>query len=100
MTTPIQHRATADPSWKRFARSPFYVPVINATCHWTAFGGSVMWPEVIEAMAEARRACVDMRRLLDQASEVISGYTHAEASHVVSGCAAGLQVGAAAIMTG
>src|SRR6266545_3720430 len=74
--------------------------VINATCHWTAMGGSVMWPEVVEAMAEAGRAGVDMRRLLDHASEVISGYTHAEASHVVSGCAAALQVGAAAIMTG
>jgi L-seryl-tRNA(Ser) seleniumtransferase len=75
-------------------------PIINATCHWTAYGGTVMWPEVIEAMAEARRACVDMRQLLDRASEVISRYTHAEASHVVSGCAAALQVGAAAIMTG
>jgi L-seryl-tRNA(Ser) seleniumtransferase len=75
-------------------------PVINATCHWTIYGGSVMWPEVIEAMAEARHACVDMRRLLDRASEVICRYTHAEASYVVSGCAAALQAGAAAILTG
>jgi len=75
-------------------------PVINATCHWTVYGGSVMWPEVIEAMADARRHCVDMRQLLDRASEVIARYTHAEAGHVVSGCAAALQVGAAAIMTG
>jgi D-glucosaminate-6-phosphate ammonia-lyase len=74
--------------------------VINATCHWTQFGGSVMWPEVVEAMADARRSCVDMRLLLDRASEVISHYTHAEASHVVSGCAAGLVAGAAAMMTG
>jgi len=74
--------------------------VINATCHWTNFGGSVMWPEVVEAMAHARSACVDMRQLLDRASDVISEYTHAEASHVVSGCAAGLMVGAAAMMTG
>ena len=74
--------------------------VINATCHWTNFGGTVMWPEVVEAMAAARESCVDMRQLLDRASEVISGYTHAEASHVVSGCAAGLMVGAAAMMTG
>src|SRR5512138_2174084 len=66
-------------------------PVINATCHWTAFGGSVMWPEVLEAMADARRHCVDMRALLDSASDVICRYTDAEASHVVSGCAAGLQ---------
>jgi L-seryl-tRNA(Ser) seleniumtransferase len=75
-------------------------PVINATCHWTVYGGSVMWPEVVEAMADARRCCVDMRQLLDRASEVISRYTHAEASHVVSGCAAGLLAGAAAILTG
>jgi uncharacterized pyridoxal phosphate-dependent enzyme len=75
-------------------------PVINATCHWTAFGGSVMWPEVIDAMAGARRTCVDMRQLLDRAGDFISRYTHGEASYVVSGCAAGLQVGAAAIMTG
>ena len=75
-------------------------PVINATCHWTVYGGSVMWPEVVEAMADARRCCVDVRQLLDRASDTISGYTHAEASHVVSGCAAALQVGAAAILTG
>jgi uncharacterized pyridoxal phosphate-dependent enzyme len=75
-------------------------PVINATCHWTVYGGSVMWPEVIEAMADARRSCVDLRQLLDRAGEVIARYTHAEAGYVVSGCAAALQVGAAAMMTG
>ena len=74
--------------------------LINATCHHTAYGGTVMWPEVVEAMADARRACVDMRLLLDRASEIITRYTHAEAGYVVSGCAAALQVGAAAIMTG
>ncbi|HET8631163.1 MAG TPA: aminotransferase class V-fold PLP-dependent enzyme [Thermomicrobiales bacterium] len=75
-------------------------PVINATCHWTVYGGSVMWPEVIEAMADARHACVDMRQLLDRASEVITRYTHAEAAYVVSGCAAALHIGAAAILSG
>jgi L-seryl-tRNA(Ser) seleniumtransferase len=75
-------------------------PIINATCHWTVYGGSVMWPAVSEAMAEARQACVDMRQLLDRASEQISRQTHAEASLVVAGCAAALQAGAAAILTG
>src|SRR5437867_3041821 len=59
-----------------------------------------MWPEVIDAMAEARRHCVDVRHLLDRASDVLARHTHAEAGHVVSGCAAGLQVGAAAMITG
>jgi L-seryl-tRNA(Ser) seleniumtransferase len=58
-----------------------------------------MWPEVLEAMREAARSCVDMRQLLDRASEVVCHYTHAEAAHVVSGCAAGLLAGAAAILT-
>lgn len=75
-------------------------PVINATCHWTIYGGSVMWPEVLAAMADARRTCVDMRQLLDRAGEMIAHYTHAEAGYVVSGCAAALQVGAAAMLTG
>jgi uncharacterized pyridoxal phosphate-dependent enzyme len=75
-------------------------PVINATCHWTTFGGTVMWPEVSVAMAEASVACVDMRSLQDEASRRISARTNGEASLVVSGCAAALMVGAAAIMTG
>jgi len=75
-------------------------PLINATCHHTIYGGTVMWPEVAVAMAEARESCVRMAELLDRASEIISRHTHAEASHVVSGCAAGLQVGAAAILAG
>ena len=58
-------------------------PVINATCHWTVYGGSVMWPEVLAAMADARRTCVDMRQLLDRAGEMIAHYTHAEAGYVV-----------------
>jgi L-seryl-tRNA(Ser) seleniumtransferase len=59
----------------------------------------VIWPEVLDAMREAAQACVDIRQLLDRASEVICRYTHAEAAHVVSGCAAGLLAGAAAILT-
>jgi L-seryl-tRNA(Ser) seleniumtransferase len=51
-------------------------------------------------MAEARRSCVDIRQLLDRAGERISKHTHAQASHVVSGCAAGLLAGAAAILAG
>lgn len=74
--------------------------VINATCHWTVYGGTVMWPEVLDAMRDAARSCVDMRQLLDAASSVICRHTHAEAAHVVSGCAAGLMAGAAAILAG
>lgn len=75
-------------------------PIINATCHWTDFGGAVMWPEVAEAMAVARDRYVNVHELLDKAGATISGYTHGEATHIVSGCSAGLLSGAAAIMAG
>src|SRR5437868_90773 len=74
--------------------------VINATCHWTRFGGTIMPPLVLDAMRAAADAYVDVSELQDAASRVIAQHTHAEAGYVVSGCAAALMVGAAAIMTG
>ncbi len=75
-------------------------PVINATCHWTRFGGTIMPPTVLDAMRAAADIHVDIAELQDAASRQISRHTHAEAGYVVSGCAAALMVGAAAIMTG
>ncbi|MBM4417722.1 MAG: aminotransferase class V-fold PLP-dependent enzyme [Chloroflexi bacterium] len=74
--------------------------VINATCHWTRFGGTIMPPQVLAAMHAAANAYVDVGALLDAASERISRHTHADATYVVSGCAAALMVGAAAVMVG
>lgn len=75
-------------------------PVINATCHWTRFGGTIIPLAVRDAMRAAGDTTIDMRELLDVASRRIAHHTHAEAGHVVSGCAAALMVGAAAVMTG
>src|SRR5690242_20865033 len=74
--------------------------VLNATCHWTRFGGTIMAPPVLDAMRAAASAYVDLNELQDAASRVIAEHTHAEAGYVVSGCAAALMVGAAAVMTG
>lgn len=74
--------------------------VINATCHWTRFGGTIMPPPVLDAMRAAAEAYVDIDELQDAASRSIAKHTHAEAGYVLSGCAAALMVGAAAIMTG
>ncbi|TAK25505.1 MAG: aminotransferase class V-fold PLP-dependent enzyme [Chloroflexota bacterium] len=73
--------------------------VINATCHWTRFGGASILPVVADAMRRAVDAYVDVGQLLDAASDRISHHTHGQASYIVSGCAAGLMVGAAAVMT-
>jgi L-seryl-tRNA(Ser) seleniumtransferase len=74
--------------------------VINATCHWTRFGGTVMPPPVLDAMRAAAEAYVDLNELHDAASRVIAAHCRSQAGYVVSGCAAALMVGAAAVMTG
>jgi L-seryl-tRNA(Ser) seleniumtransferase len=73
---------------------------INATCHWTRLGGTLMPEPVLDAMRAAAHSYVDMAELQKAAGRVIAKHTHAEDGYVVSGCAAALLVGAAAMLTG
>ncbi|HUG16012.1 MAG TPA: DegT/DnrJ/EryC1/StrS family aminotransferase [Thermomicrobiales bacterium] len=75
-------------------------PVINATGYVTRLGGSLMLPEVVEAMAAASRAFVSMRELEEAAGRVIAEITGAEAGYVTSGAAAGLTMAAATCIAG
>ena len=59
-----------------------------------------MPPEVLEAMAEAARASVDIAELQAKASAVIAEITGAEAGLVTSGAAAALTLGTAACLAG
>jgi len=72
---------------------------INAAGLVTRLGGSLMPPEVLQAMAEAARGFVDMAELMAAASRVIAGCTGAEAGLVTSGAAAALTLGTAACLT-
>jgi L-seryl-tRNA(Ser) seleniumtransferase len=74
--------------------------VINAWGTMTSLGGSLMLPEVVEAMDEAATAFVDMDELQRQAGKVIAQKTGAEAAYVTSGAAAALVLAVAACMTG
>jgi len=47
-------------------------PVINAWATVTTLGGSLMLPEVVEAMNEAAKAFVDMEELHRRAGEIIA----------------------------
>ena len=74
--------------------------VINGH-HWrTALGGSVMPPEVVQAMAESAGCFVDLEELYQRAGEYIASITGAEAGMVTAGCAAAQVLQAAACMTG
>ncbi len=74
--------------------------VINGQSWVTALGGSIMPPEVVQAMAEAANAFVDMDELNRKAGEVIARLTGAEAGMVTSGASAGIVLQVAACMTG
>jgi D-glucosaminate-6-phosphate ammonia-lyase len=69
---------------------------INAAGALTRLGGAVMSPEVVEAMAAASRASVDIGELQDAASVRIARATGAEAGLVTTGAAAALTLAAAA----
>ncbi|NPV08614.1 MAG: aminotransferase class V-fold PLP-dependent enzyme [Anaerolineae bacterium] len=73
-------------------------PLINASGPVTVLGGSLMPPEVVEAMAEAARAFVDLNELHLAAGRRIATLIGVEAAHVCSGAAAGIAVMAAACM--
>ncbi len=74
--------------------------LINASGPETKVGGSLMPPDVLEAMAEAAKAFVDMDELLEKAGERIAQLTRTPAAFVTSGAAAGLAVTTAACMAG
>jgi L-seryl-tRNA(Ser) seleniumtransferase len=74
--------------------------IINGAGTITRYGGSLMPPEVIAAMAEAGRAFIDVDDLYLKAGEVVARHTGAEAGLVTTGCAASLMLGTAAAVAG
>jgi len=75
-------------------------PILNATGSVTRLGGAPMAEEVLQAYAQAARESVRMDELQAAASRIISEVTGAEAGLVTSCAAAGLTLGAAAILAG
>ncbi len=74
--------------------------LVNARGNATLAGGTLMEPEVVAAMAEAARSFARIGDLQEIASERIAELTGAEAGYVTSGAAAGLTLGAAAMLAG
>lgn len=74
--------------------------VINAAATLTALGGSLMPPQVIEAMVAGARQFVDYPALQASVGAKIAEMTRNEAAFVSSGAAAGVTLSIAACMTG
>ena len=75
-------------------------PVINAAGTLTRFSGSLMHPEVTDAMAAASRSFVDMNELHTAAGTRIAELVGVEAAHVCASATAGIALMAAACMAG
>lgn len=75
-------------------------PIINAQSWVTALGGSIMRPEVLQAMDDAANAFVDIKQLNRAAGEVVALACDAEQGLVTSGCSAAQVLMVAACMTG
>lgn len=75
-------------------------PLINAATTFTAFGGSLMPREVLDAMEDASRSFVDMHDLHLRAGQELARLTGNEAAYVTSGCAAGIVLAVLACRTG
>lgn len=74
--------------------------IVNAKGPSTRLSGGPMRPEVVAAMAEAARSCVDMLELHAAAARRLAALTGAESGLVTAGAAAALLLGAAACASG
>ena len=75
-------------------------PIVNAAGTLTRFSGSLMPPEVTDAMAAASRSFVDMNELHLTAGQRIAELIGVQAAHVCAGATAGIALMAAACMAG
>ncbi len=74
--------------------------VINGNATLTRLGGSIMPPEVVDAMVDASKHFVDIIELQRRVGEEIAKLTHNEAAYVSNGAAAALTLSTAACITG
>ena len=70
-------------------------PIINGSTTMTALGGSLMPPEVLDAMRAAADSFVDLYELQAAVGQRIAALTRNEAAFVSAGAAAGLTLAAA-----
>ena len=74
--------------------------IVNGYATLTRLGGSLMPPEVLEAMAAAAQHFVEIDELQDKVGQRIAEWTHNEAAYISCGAAAGLVLSTAACLTG
>lgn len=75
-------------------------PVINCATTYTRLGGSIMAPQVAQAMADSAGAFVDIFQLQEAVGKRLAELTGNEAAYVSNGAAAALALATAGAITG
>jgi D-glucosaminate-6-phosphate ammonia-lyase len=86
--------------WPEVYKKLGIAPIINAQSWVTALGGSIMRPEVLQAMDDAASSFVDVKKLNLAAGEIVARSCGAERGLVTAGCSAAQVLMVAACMTG
>ena len=72
--------------------------IINAQSWVTKLGGSIMRPEVLDAMNKASSAFVNVEELHEKCSEQIANLCNSESALITSGCASAIVLMSAAVI--
>jgi len=75
-------------------------PIINASGTVTVLGGSVMAPEIVEAMRVASRTYVDLPDAMRRAGEYLAERIGVQDAFICSGAAGGIASSVAAVLSG
>ena len=92
--------AEAPPAKRNFFEELGVTPKINAGGTMTYLSGSLMLPEVMDAINSTAHDFANMYELQDKAGAKIAEMLHCEAAMVTSGAAGALVLGTAATLTG
>lgn len=97
---PAASRAGTQPEKRDFFKELGVTPVINAGVTMTFLSGSLMLPEVLEAINATAHDFANMYELQDKVGAKIAEMLHCEAAMVTSGAACAILLGTAAAITG
>jgi len=92
--------ASAAPAGRNFLKELGVPPIINGAGVYTMFTGSLMLPEVVDAIRQMSSEFVRIDELHDRVGERIAKLLGAEGAMVSSGAFGALQLGTAAAITG
>jgi uncharacterized pyridoxal phosphate-dependent enzyme len=96
----MNHTVTARPVYRDYFKELGVRTFINAAGTYTAMTGSLMLPEVVDAIQYASNDFVNLDELQDKVGARIAEMLHCEYATITAGAASAITLGTAGILTG